>query len=89
MEQQHIKLTYESLIAILQGKEFHLTAPEYHFIFHPPFDGVFLTHDQVYEIRASGQMDVIRMIEKIQEYKEERDNNGIESDGEKDAAAHA
>ena len=77
MERQHIKLTYESLIALLQGKDFHLITPEHRFIFHPPFDGVFLTHSQIEEIRYSGQMDMIKIIEKLHKYEESRDNKQI------------
>jgi hypothetical protein len=72
MEPIHIKLTYESLIAILQGKEFHLQTPDEHIIFHPPFEGVFLTHDQLANIKHQSQIDVFNIIERFQKYKVKR-----------------
>ena len=68
----HIELTYESLIAMLQGKEFHITTPDIYVIFHPPFKGVFITHEQLREIEYTAEKRVLNMIEKVMEYKEER-----------------
>ena len=83
---ENIKLTYDSLIAMLQGKEFHLRTLDHHFVFHPPFDGVFLTHEQVAEIRHGGQMEVFRMLEKLAKYEETRESQPPETK-EKDASA--
>lgn len=68
----HIKLTYESLIALLQGKEFHITTPDTYVIFHPPFEGVFVTHEQLYEIEYTAEKRVLTLIEKAMKYSEER-----------------
>ena len=75
MNRLEIELTYESLIALLQGKEFHLQTPEIHVIFHPPFDGVFMSHDQLRALQYNAQADVFKMIEQISKYKEERESN--------------
>ncbi len=68
-----IKLTYESLIAILQGKEFHLYSDGMHIIFRPPFEGVFLTHKQLDKIRYDAQYDAFNMIEQLSKYTEKRE----------------
>ena len=74
MIRTEIKLTYESLIALLQGKDFHLLTPEYHVVFHPPFEGVFLTHQEIHEIQFNAGGGLYKRIEKLQSYEEERDN---------------
>ena len=48
---QVYKLNYESLIALLQGKELHLQTGKEHFIFKPPFDGLFMMHDAIARLR--------------------------------------
>lgn len=72
MDRIDIKLTYESLIALLQGKEFHLTTMDKHIVFHPPFDGMFLTHEQIDNIKYQSQAGVIDLMEKLQNHVEER-----------------
>ena len=74
MIRTEIKLTYESLIALLQGKDFHLVTPDYHMVFHPPFDGVFLTHQELYELQSAAGGGFYKRIEKLPRYEEERDN---------------
>ncbi len=68
-----IKLTYESLIALLQGKEFHLYSDGMHIIFHSPFEGVFLTHEQLYEIEYNAECHAFNMIEQLSKYTEKRE----------------
>jgi len=70
MERIDIKLSYDSLIAILQGKEFHLQKGSNHFIFHPPFDGLFVTHEQLAQLRFNDQMGILNLLNEIWEYKE-------------------
>jgi hypothetical protein len=48
-----MKLSYEALIAILQGKELHIKTPDVHVILHPPFDGQFLTNEQIRDLLYS------------------------------------
>ncbi|MCP5018891.1 MAG: hypothetical protein GY938_26985 [Ketobacter sp.] len=66
----YIKLTYESLIAILQGKETHMVTPDMHLIIKPPFDGVFLTHAEIDEMRYRSQIDILDMAQGLATYKE-------------------
>ena len=68
-----IKLTYESLIALLQGKEFHLMSDGEHFIFLPPFDGGFLTHEEIRRIRSESYGSGFEAFWKIIKYVEDRD----------------
>ena len=70
MKPIHIDITYESLIAILQGKEIHLQTSDEYFIFHPPFKGVFLTHEQLANIKYQSQVDVFNLIDKLQKHEE-------------------
>ena len=73
-ERIEIKLSYESLIALLQGKEFHLYSNDKHIIFHPPFNGVFLTHEQIREIKYDSEFRVFSMIEQLSKHTEKRDS---------------
>jgi hypothetical protein len=70
MKHEVIKLTYESLIALLQGKELHLDAMDYHFIFQSPFDGVFVTHEQLMQMRYQDQMGVLNFLKELGTHKE-------------------
>lgn len=72
MERQEIKLTYESLIALLQGKEFHLKTMDHHFVFHSPFDGVWVTHEQLAQIRYNDEMRILGLLEELGRHEEER-----------------
>ena len=71
-----INLTYDTLIALLQGKEIHLVhyindneCEEY--IFIPPFDGVFMTHDSIHRIKFNAQIELLDFIDKLSEYRED------------------
>jgi hypothetical protein len=72
LERHEIKLTYDSLIAILQGKEFHLMTFGKHFVFYPPFDGIFLTHEELYQLRLNSYHDSVNALYKFQKYVEDR-----------------
>lgn len=63
-----IKLTEEMLLTILQGKEIHIHILEEDrvFIFKGPWDGVFLTHEQISELEHNAQMSAFSIVEKIQ-----------------------
>jgi len=63
-----IKLTPKSLIALLQGKDLHLVTEEIHVIIKPPFDGVFMTHKELDQVRHNSEMGVFNTIEKVQKY---------------------
>ena len=69
----HINLTYDSLIALLQGKEFHLKSHDLHVVFHPPFDGVFMTHEQLMDLRMGEQARTLNIIKTVLKYKEDHD----------------
>lgn len=68
---KRINLSYEILIGLLQGKEIHLVEGENHIILAPPFDGVFLTREQIQEIQYSSEQRVFEMIQKVLEAREE------------------
>lgn len=69
-----IRLTYDSLIALLQGKELHLQTTDKEFIFYPPFNGVFVTHKELAEMKARDTMGVLKFLEliRVQKEKEEK-----------------
>ena len=66
-----LKITYEMLIALLQGKELHFTVPlESHtvlqeFVIVPPFDGVFMTYEELSRIRYDSEMGVVEFMERL------------------------
>lgn len=68
---ERIKLPYDGLIGLLQGKEIHLMRGEDEIIIAPPFDGVFMTHDQIRQLQYSSQMEIFNVLEKIYESKQE------------------
>jgi len=70
----HINLTYESLISILQGKELCLMysnpdTPSIYseVIIHPPFNGVFVTHKELENIKYNCQADILNLLKNTQE----------------------
>ena len=67
-----INIEYESLIALLQGKELHVQNGENHFIFHPPFDGLFVTHDQLDALIHNKQAEILQMLGLIKKHKQEQ-----------------
>jgi len=67
MEYTPIKLTYESLIGLLQGKELHLIEDGREFIFIPPFDGVFLTHLEIDKIKLKAEESIFKVFQKVEE----------------------
>jgi len=69
MKREYIKLTEGMLLALLKGNEFHLISSDQEgelteFIFEGPFDGVFLTHDQITQIQRNSEMSIFNMLEK-------------------------
>jgi len=73
---EKIKLSNEMLIGLLQGKEIHLlfgnlSSEHDEIIIAPPFDGTFLTHDQIREIQYSSEMNILNMLQRVYESKEE------------------
>jgi hypothetical protein len=66
-----IKLSYDSIIGILQGKELHIRTMDNEFIFYPPFDGVFVTHGQLAEMRANDTMGVLNFLHSLGKYTED------------------
>ena len=63
-----IKLTYDSMIALIQGKKLHVTDGENTFIFLPPGDGIFITHDELYQLRYNDSMGALAAIKGMQEH---------------------
>ena len=59
---EEIKLDYESLISLLQGKKLHLETPNVHLVISPPFDGVFLTHEQIDEIKNAERGRILSLL---------------------------
>lgn len=72
-----IKFTEEMLLTILQGKEIHIHIKEEEgdrvFIFKGPWDGVFLTHAQISELKHNAQMSAFSIMERIQDRKKHSD----------------
>lgn len=62
-----IKLNYDALIAILQGKNLHIKTFDVHVILHPPFDGTFLTHEQLTELLYAERHKSFATFDKIKE----------------------
>ena len=68
MSRQVYKLSYESLIALMQGKDLHVVTQDAHFVFKPPFDGLFITHDEIAQMRYKDQMQSLEQMEKINKH---------------------
>jgi len=66
-----IKLTHDSLIALIQGKKLHVIVEDSHFIFLPPTDRVFVTHEQLIAMRHQDQMRVLNFIRSLASYTQE------------------
>jgi hypothetical protein len=66
-----IHLTFESLVALIQGKKLHVQDGENHFIFLPPTDGVFITHEQLDRIRYQDTMQILEFLHDVGEHKQE------------------
>jgi len=75
---ERIKLPYDGLIGILQGKEIHWRMGDNEIIIAPPFDGVFLTHDQIQQIQYSSEVRIFDILQKIYESKQEHYSADIE-----------
>lgn len=69
-----INLSYEMLIGLLQGKEIRLVEGDNEILLAPPFDGVFLTYDQIREIQYSSEERVFTMLQKVLEAQQETHN---------------
>lgn len=69
-----VKLRYEGLIALLQGKNYHLMSNvnKQRFIFIPPFDGVFMTHQELANLRMQHETNVLELINELSNH---GDNN--------------
>ncbi len=65
-----IKLTYDSLIALIQGKKLHVQEGENLFVFLPPTGGVFVTHDQLAQMRMQDTMGVLDMLKELGTHKQ-------------------
>lgn len=74
-----VKLTYESLIAILQGKELKLLedyrddlgqSQTQEYIFKPPFDGILLSRADIQAIKYSESERVFNLLTQVSEHKE-------------------
>lgn len=69
---RQIKLTYESLIALLQGKTVGLVSllpngDQVEIEIKPPFEGAFLTFEEIERIRFDSQMDIMDILAKLRE----------------------
>lgn len=63
MKKEYVKLTYEALINLLQGKEIHIIMDGNEFVILPPFDGVFMTHEEIDRLRHESQNRFFNMVE--------------------------
>lgn len=59
----HWNLTYESIIGLMQGKELHLCEDNIHYILKPPFDGMFLTHKEIDQMRYDSELNILRVLQ--------------------------
>ncbi len=66
-----IKLTYDSLIALIQGKKLHIVTSMEHIVLLPPTDGVFVTHDQLNQMRYQDQMGVLTFLKSLTDHTQE------------------
>ena len=69
MKREYIKLTERMSLALLKWNEIHLISSDQEdelteFIFEGPFDGVFLTHDQIAQILRNSEMSIFNMLKK-------------------------
>jgi len=75
MQPVRIKLPYDGLIGLLQGKEIHLMRQGgEEVIIASPFDGVFMTHQQIDELRRESEMNVLKLLDKLYTSREENFN---------------
>jgi len=80
---KHMRLSYDALIGLLHGKEVHIIIGDDELVINPPFDGVFLTHEELNEIKLESEMGVIRVLQKIrsEDYRDytvaSDDSNGL------------
>ena len=74
---EEIRLTPDMLLSLMQGKDVWLILnaenedERIEFRFKGPYDGVFLTHEEIRRIQYSSEMGVINLLDKIR-------NNNIE-----------
>lgn len=66
MKKMTVKLEYNSLIALLQGKELHVCNGEVDFVFLSPLDGVFMTHEQLAQMRLQDQNQLLGLLKDIE-----------------------
>jgi len=64
---EHIDIPTEGLVALFQGKEVHLHCPylNLRLIFHSPHKGIFLTDDELYQIKVGEQNKILNLACKI------------------------
>lgn len=65
-----IKLNFKSLIAVLQGKELHIKQQGIHVIIHPPFDGVFITQEELQDMRQHELHKTFAILNKRQKHEQ-------------------
>jgi len=72
-----VKLTEDMLLNILKGKDTHLIInahdPEkrMHVIFKGPWDGMFLTHEEISNLQYDSEMGILNFVKKMQDSKSE------------------
>jgi ABC-type sugar transport system ATPase subunit len=71
-----IKLTYDSMIALIQGKKLHIRTLTEEFVFLPPMEGVFVTHDQLAAMRFSDDLRILNLIKSVADHTQEVKDNG-------------
>lgn len=64
-----IKLNYDALIAMLQGKDFHIKTPDVHIILRNPSDGMYLTHEQINDMLYRDKAAIFSLISELEEAK--------------------
>ncbi len=80
-----IKLTEESLMVLLQGKDLYLRVgiqeeDKRTFIFRGPWDGVFLTHQEISEMQYNSQVGVFNIMERMVKHVQEGSDGEPKSD---------
>jgi len=74
--EHEIKLTYDSMIALIQGKRLHIRTTTEEFVFLPPMEGVFVTHEQLAAMRFSDEMRILNLIKSLADHTQEEKDNG-------------
>ena len=65
---QTIKLTHDSMIALIQGEKITVTDKENTFTFLPPDNGIFITYEQLAHLRYRDSVETLIAIKEMQKH---------------------